>query len=461
MTGTILQHGLIKRGVPYILRDAFTTELAAGSVNGTAAEPGPGTRTVGGAVIAIAGGVLTINGDVTTTDQLTYAAVTRLAGRVFLSTSSARTTVTTESIIHGWPRVTGLLSPRWNATTTLQFRDEANVYNPSLVAAYNASDVVSVAQVMRATGSFFLTKTGSGDWLLRLVRHTGTANATPTFSSNKTTTVNVTFDNIKVPGNLWMPTPLASDGYATAYGTSDGLGHAEGVATGLGAGGSGVTWSNAATTWAVATAKAVNTPRLGAEQATGALVVGTWYQITATAVDYFYTGCTVGGTFRAAATTALDANNKVKALTLTDLISVGALACYDVLAGVAVVRGTDNRAGLCLCADSATTPANFVLAYLDGLGNVRVDKCVAGTYTNVSTTAVTYSAGARLVVHHHGSLWRTFYNNLFVKADTISDAGIIVNTRHGLFSTSPNNTFDDYACYPVGTSAEYAQLTTF
>lgn len=30
MTGTILQDGLLKRGVPYILRDAFTTELAAG-----------------------------------------------------------------------------------------------------------------------------------------------------------------------------------------------------------------------------------------------------------------------------------------------------------------------------------------------------------------------------------------------------------------------------------------------
>ena len=30
----------------YLLRDEFTTDLAAGAVNGTAAEPGPGTRTV-------------------------------------------------------------------------------------------------------------------------------------------------------------------------------------------------------------------------------------------------------------------------------------------------------------------------------------------------------------------------------------------------------------------------------
>ena len=456
----ILENRIIKRGAPYILRDQFTTDLAGGSVNGTAAEPGPGTRTVAGSLIAVSGGVMTINGAMTATDKLTYASVARQAGRVFLSTSTSRTAMANERVIQGWPRTDGLLSPRWSSTDTLVFRDEAGSYQ-ALIVAFNGSDAVSIAQVMRATGSFFFTKSGAGAWLLWLIRHTGTADAAPTFGGNASATINCTFDNIKVPGNLWLPTPLASDGYGAAYGTSDGLGHAEGVAASIGSGGSGVAWSNAGPTWAVAAAKAVNTPTLGAEQDTGALVVGTWYQITATQVDYFYAGCTVGGTFRAAATTALDANNKVKALTLTDLMSVGALACYDVLAGVAVVRGTDNRAGLCLCADSATNPQNFVLVYLDGLGNVRVDKCVAGTYTNVSTTAVTYSAGARLVVWHSGSAFRTYYNSGIVAANTISDAGIIVNTRHGLWSTSPNNTFDDFACYPVGTSNEYAALSLF
>ena len=32
--------------ISWLLRDEFSTDLAAGSVNGTAAEPGPGTRTV-------------------------------------------------------------------------------------------------------------------------------------------------------------------------------------------------------------------------------------------------------------------------------------------------------------------------------------------------------------------------------------------------------------------------------
>ena len=43
---TIGQMMLMRRGgaVSYLLRDLFTTDRAAGSVNGTAAEPGPGTR---------------------------------------------------------------------------------------------------------------------------------------------------------------------------------------------------------------------------------------------------------------------------------------------------------------------------------------------------------------------------------------------------------------------------------
>jgi len=32
-------------GIAYLLRDEFHTDRAAGSVNGTPAEPGPGTRT--------------------------------------------------------------------------------------------------------------------------------------------------------------------------------------------------------------------------------------------------------------------------------------------------------------------------------------------------------------------------------------------------------------------------------
>lgn len=47
------------------------------------------------------------------------------------------------------------------------------------------------------------------------------------------------------------------------------------------------------------------------EQSSGNLVVGAWYQITATQANYFYAGCAVGDTWRATAATALTAANKV------------------------------------------------------------------------------------------------------------------------------------------------------
>lgn len=47
------------------------------------------------------------------------------------------------------------------------------------------------------------------------------------------------------------------------------------------------------------------------EQSSGALVIGKRYLITATQTNHFYSGCQVGDIFTAAATSALDGNNKV------------------------------------------------------------------------------------------------------------------------------------------------------
>ena len=54
---------------------------------------------------------------------------------------------------------------------------------------------------------------------------------------------------------------------------------------------------------------------VGAEKATGTLTVGVLYQITATATNYFYTGCKVGDVWAATLATACTATNKVKPVT--------------------------------------------------------------------------------------------------------------------------------------------------
>jgi len=52
----------------------------------------------------------------------------------------------------------------------------------------------------------------------------------------------------------------------------------------------------------------VTTPELSS----GTLAIGTWYLITATGTNAFYTGCAVGDTFKATDTTPLTASNKVR-----------------------------------------------------------------------------------------------------------------------------------------------------
>jgi hypothetical protein len=60
-------------------------------------------------------------------------------------------------------------------------------------------------------------------------------------------------------------------------------------------------------------------PDWGAELNSSVLAVGTTYIITATEAGHFYAGCAINDIFVARTATALDASNKVKALTWTDI----------------------------------------------------------------------------------------------------------------------------------------------
>ncbi len=89
---------------------------------------------------------------------------------------------------------------------------------------------------------------------------------------------------------------------------------------------------------------------------------------------------------------------------------------------------------------------NQVIAYLDGAGNVQVDKNVAGTWSSVSTTAVVYAAGAALTMQRAGygaaATYTVTYNGSAVgSANSITDT--VFDTAHqwGNFSTYAPNTF--------------------
>lgn len=147
----------------------------------------------------------------------------------------------------------------------------------------------------------------------------------------------------------------------------------------------------------------------------------------------------------------------LKELTLSSLFSSVSTSDADVIADANVTLTAGTQAGLVLNLDSTSSPANFLIAYHDGT-NVRLDKCVGGTYTSLISAAATYSAGATLRVITYtsgGSLKvRVYYDNVMIGSEqTVSDAGIISNTKHGLFSTYSGNSFDNFTLWPRGSSA--------
>ncbi|MBN1966476.1 MAG: hypothetical protein JW910_17630, partial [Anaerolineae bacterium] len=83
-------------------------------------------------------------------------------------------------------------------------------------------------------------------------------------------------------------------------------------------------------------------------------------------------------------------NVSVKAL--GDLLAYRAQSSALAAAEVRLWRTAYTQAGLVHYADAD----NFVLAYLDGGSNVKLVKRVAGTYTEIASAAIAYSAGAVL-----------------------------------------------------------------
>ena len=103
-------------------------------------------------------------------------------------------------------------------------------------------------------------------------------------------------------------------------------------------------------------------------------------------------------------------------------------------------------AGVVMCLDDAATPANYVLAYHDGVNFVMV-KYVAGVRTELIYTAVAYSAGAAVeIIRSPGTnTFRGYYNGSQVGVDQlVTDAGIINNKIHGLFSMDAENTCSEF-----------------
>lgn len=161
-------------------------------------------------------------------------------------------------------------------------------------------------------------------------------------------------------------------------------------------------------------------------------------------------------------------DNSLKAITLASMFSTVSTSASDNLSVESkLVMTFGTAAGVVLNLDSASTPANYVIAYKDrfdstGTGRVHLDKVVGGTATSLIDTAVSYSASAIIKVTRVGNTYKLYYNGTQRGTDqTISDAGITGNTIHGLFSTYSANTFDNFYIYDFSVTPTPTPSNTF
>jgi len=474
--------------IGFELRDDFTDTLAAGFVNGTAATPGPGARTVvdTNSKISVGSGVLNFATGEASHDRVRYEIQARVAGKTLLGIMNMADTTSNPSM--GWDTDTsGAILDRFLTGGSNLFYVYANSATAIAMGSYSTSTNYSIAAVMRATGMFWFIKGGAfTNWTFLYCTKVGTAGAYPTVAAANTISI-FTADQLRIPSNLITITPLASDAFTRAdgaLGTTGGGGSEE-------AGGDGLTWTGS--TFAIATNKAVNTPSLGSDlvvngafaadtdwtkgsgwtiaagiatKAAGAaaslsesiLTIGQWYSTTWTLVRRASNFCvflgalssvslssikSASGTFTQTGRSTAGLTGGVRALSATsdgdvDDVSIKALTLSELF---------------------SATPANFLLAYLHKANtttSIYLDKCVAGVYTNLITATVTYSAGARLVVVKDGTAVRVYYAEALVGTQaTVSDAGITNNTLHGIFSTSSSNSLDNFVLWSRGTGGEY------
>lgn len=382
-------------GITYLLNDEFTTDRAAGAVNGTAAEPGPGTRNITDLDnrISITGGVLNIAANAGGTSGfgrtgIWYTpAITRLPGLVIaqtvqytagmiaiggLTTTASASNVGYNNLGYGFAS-----TPLFSARKTTD-GSSPTVMTPATSTAYR------IYTVLRATGRFLFVKSAGVTKLLWFDAWDGTATLYAGFTDWGRTDA-VTIDDVLISqSQVYSVLALASDSFNRAngvLGSTDGVGHAEANS------GSGKAWTAQTGTWGVATNKAA---------------------------------CSV--------------------LTGSGIATVDAGAA-DVVLAVDVTRSAGN-VGFVLRYASAT---NYIYGYYDGT-NVTLRKVVNGSDSQVlAPTAIT---GSKFLVTADGTKFRLFFEDLHRGAElTISDATLQAGTNHGLYTSDTGATFDNFVVF--------------
>ncbi len=391
---------LLAEGVAYQLRDRFSTALAAGSVNASPADPGPGNRAVTDteSKLSVAGGQLVCAGGKATPATgdpgIWWPVRARVAGRTLLL--RATTTGGTDWYA-GWDS---------NQATTLKFGFRANgancqAYNPAVhpaltIAAHDDNQEYEYALVLRAAGTYWLRRpnpSAGGTYLLLYANLIdNTASMYPGIANNNRP---YTADELRVPEPLWLPSVLACDTFTRADGA---LGSTEMVGPD-GQSAPALAWDATVGTWAVATNVAA---------------------CSALAVD------------RAIARVNAGTPNVFGEVTL---------ARAGGTVGV-VVRYVDA--------------ANYLRIVHNGT-NVQLVQRLAGVETTPVNVAAAFGAGVLRWCCDADKL-RLYYNDVLIGSEQTMNAAFAASTTFGLWTDNIGNTLDAFTLWPRGNEGQHASL---
>lgn len=370
---------LLNSGISYLLRDDFTDTVAAGSVDGTAATPGPGTRLVTDPSnhISVASGNMEWNGsDGLTTEHVNYLVGSRTAG---LTTIFSHLVYPNGAFINGIGTSNSASANQAYAYSSILGRIVGRGVGPEVILTPDnyITGAHTIALAMRDSGWQTFANNGGG-WDLLWVGDTGVS---PTlYSVQYATSTNAKVGFARSVNAGFLATPLASDG---AFGaTTDGQGHAE--TSGIGAGGSGLAWTDNK---------------------------GTWSGGSATALS--------GG----------------EAIRTVDVSNADVFVDLD-------ITHTAGNASIML---RYTDDDNYLRCGTDGMNAVLAEK-VSGTENTLSTTAITYGAADTMRIRLEGQAARIYYDNAFVSATSSIDASL-TGTKVGLYTTDTGNSFDNLVAY--------------
>lgn len=383
----------------FLLRDLHTTNRAAGSVNGTNAEPIGGNRTVTDtqSKLSLSGGQAVYAGGKSSPGfgdpSLWYPSRSRTVGEVLACLFTP--TQTDKFFRAGYSTAANGANPDHGISTSTAGALSALIGATAItIGAYPAQNHVA-AIALRATGADYFIHGGFYDYpkLLWSNRSRTTATIYPNHQSFDAT---ATVSETAIQDRKWLPTPLASDGFSS-WGTTDGLGHPEG-GNALGGGGAGLTWTAQAGTWGASGGAA------SASALSGGIAIAT--------------------------------------------VNTGS---RHVRVGVKVTR-SGGGGGLILRYYDAS---NYVYVVHNGT-NVQVIKRVGGVETTLINVAATYSAGALLWGWADLNGYTAVYSDVLISAPSVQfNESLTLTDKMGLYTTDTSNTFDGFIVDALGNEGQH------